>query len=236
LSLPVTIVGVDGCPAGWYAVQVPLRGHAIVGRVHERFGDLLEALPAESCVAVDIPIGLSEHGERACDQAARQLLGPRASSVFPAPLRGVLGARDHAQASALRRAIEGKGMSIQAWNIVRKVVEVDVALRGSAAWATRVQEVHPEVCFLQMNGGQPLAHGKKSAAGRALRMALLQPHFPGAAERLLDEHPRRAVQADDVLDALACLWTAQRLVRGQALRLPAMPTHDAFGLRMAIHA
>lgn len=227
--------GVDGCPAGWYAVQELAGGAQIEGRVHDRFTSLLQALPAGACVAVDMPIGLNEAGERACDQAARQRLGPRASSVFTAPLRGVLGAASHAEASARRRAIEGKGMSIQAYNILRKVAEVDAALRASAVWAGRVHETHPELCFLEMNDGVPLAHGKKTAAGRTLRLALLAPHFPGQAERLLDAHPRRDVQADDVLDALACLWTARRLLRAQALTLPALPPLDACGLRMAIH-
>lgn len=235
MSLPRSITGVDGCPAGWYAVHLTAGSKVIEGHVHARFADLLQACPAPACMAVDIPIGLSESGERACDQAARRLLGPRASSVFAAPLRGVLGAASHAQASARRQAIEGKGMSIQAYNILRKVEEVDAALRASAAQAQRVHEVHPEVCFMQMNGGQPLAYGKKSAEGRALRLSLLAPHFPDQAERLLDEFPRREVQADDVLDALACLWTAQRLALAQALSLPAAPPQDACGLRMAIH-
>ncbi len=229
------LAGVDGCPAGWYVAQLPADGGDVEGRVYARFELLLQACPAPACVAVDIPIGLGESGERACDQAARERLGPRASSVFTAPLRGVLGAASHEEASHRRRAIEGKGMSIQAYNILRKVEEVDAVLRAAPARARSVHETHPEVCFLQMNAGQPLAHGKKTAAGRALRLALLAPHFPGQAERLLDGHPRRDVQADDVLDALACLWTAQRLVRAQALTLPALPPLDACGLRMAIH-
>lgn len=235
MSLAWPTVGADGCPAGWYAVQLLPGRREIEGGVYARFEDLLQACPIPACVAVDIPIGLGASGERACDQAARQRLGARASSVFAAPLRGVQGAASHAEASARRRAIEGKGMSIQAYNILRKVEEVDVALRASAAQAQRVHETHPELSFWQMNAGQPLAHGKKSAAGRALRIALLAPHFPGQAERLLDEHPRRDVQADDVLDALACLWTARRLVQAQAWTLPAVPPLDACGLRMAIH-
>ena len=235
MSLPLPITGVDGCPAGWYAVSLAADGRRVEGRVFARFEDLLQACPAPACLAVDMPIGLSERGARACDEAARQLLKQRGSSVFPAPLRGVLGATTHAQASARRQAIEGKGMSIQAYNILRKVEEVDAALRVSAAQAQRVHEVHPEVCFMQMNGGQPLAHGKKSAEGRALRIALLAPHFPEQAGRLLDEFPRREVQADDVLDALTCLWTARRLALAQAQSLPATPPQDACGLRMAIH-
>ncbi len=229
------LAGVDGCPAGWYAVSGPQADGRVAGAVHAGFADLLQALPAATRVAVDIPIGLNDSGERACDQAARQRLGPRASSIFTAPLRGVLGAASHPEASARRRAVEGKGMSIQAYNILRKVEEVDTTLRASAAWAGRVHETHPEVCFLEMNGGVPLAYGKKGAEGRRLRLTLLEAVFPGQAERLLDEFPRRAVQADDVLDALACLWTAKRLAQGRARTLPAVPPQDACGLRMAIH-
>ncbi|MCZ8253186.1 MAG: DUF429 domain-containing protein [Hylemonella sp.] len=235
MSLASSIVGVDGCPAGWYAVQLRPGHDEIEGAVHAHFEQVLQACPPPACVAVDIPIGLGESGERACDLAARQRLGLRSSSVFTAPLRGVLGAASHEEASRRRRAIEGKGMSIQAYNILRKVEQVDAVLRAAPAQARRVHETHPEVCFLQMNAGLPLAHSKKTPAGRALRLALLAPHFPGQAERLLDEHPRRDVQADDVLDALACLWTARRLVGGQAFSLPAAAALDACGLRMAIH-
>lgn len=235
MSGSVTAAGVDGCPAGWYAVHLSPGSDHITGHVHLQFPSLLQALPVPTCLAVDIPIGLSETGARACDEAARQRLKQRGSSVFPAPLRAVLGAPTHEVASARRRAIEGKGMSIQAYNILRKIEQVDAALRSSAADAQRVHEAHPELCFVQMNGGLPLAHGKKSAQGHAQRIALLTPHFRGQAERLLDEFPRRAVQADDVLDALACLWTARRLAQGQAYSLPVTPPLDACGLRMAIH-
>lgn len=229
-----SLAGVDGCPAGWYAVTMQGDTHALRAQVYPDFTALLAGLP-EALIAVDIPVGLAERGARACDTAARALLQQRRSSVFPAPLRAMLGARSHAEASACRRAIEGLGMSIQAYNIMDKIAQVDAALRASAAQARRVHEVHPEVCFMQLNGGVPLAHGKKSRAGHALRMQLLATHFPGQAERLLDEHPRRAVQADDVLDALACLWTARRLALGQAFSLPAIAPLDACGLRMAIH-
>ncbi len=66
-------------------------------------------------IAIDIPIGLPETGPRECDVLARRLLGrARASSVFPAPIRAVLGAKDYQQACAIRHKIEGKKMSKQA--------------------------------------------------------------------------------------------------------------------------
>jgi len=50
-------------------------------------------------LAIDIPIGLLD-GPRACDKAARKLLGqPRGSSVFPALSRPALGAQTYPEAS-----------------------------------------------------------------------------------------------------------------------------------------
>jgi predicted RNase H-like nuclease len=39
-------------------------------------------------------------------------------------------------------------------------------------------------------------------------------------------------QRDDVLDAFACAWTADRIVRGQAVTILAAPPRDRFGLPM----
>ena len=39
---------------------------------------------------------------------------------------------------------------------------------------------------------------------------------------------------DDLLDAFATLWTAQRLLTGDAMIIPAHPPRDARGLRMEI--
>jgi predicted RNase H-like nuclease len=37
---------------------------------------------------------------------------------------------------------------------------------------------------------------------------------------------------DDYIDALVCGWTAVRVVRGEARRIPAEPEKDERGLRM----
>ena len=95
--------------------------------------------------------------------------------------------------------------------------------------------MHPEVCFTQANGGRPMAFPKRKAAGRAERLAILSEHFGDAPERLLQERTPRQVGADDVLDALIALWTAQRIARGEHASLPASPETDERGRRMAIH-
>lgn len=228
------LIGVDGCPGGWYAVQTE-RGDEITARVYPRFVDLLAGVSEDATIAVDIPIGLRSVGSRACDMAARRALAPkRSSSVFPAPLRPMLGKGTHAEASAVRQAIEGKGMSIQSFAITKKVHEVDLALASLPERASRVYEVHPEVSFMHMNRGIPMSFAKKKAAGRAERAELLADTFGTAPNRLIAERERSMVGADDVLDALVALWTAMRLRHGTAESLPVVPEVDQSGRRMAI--
>jgi predicted RNase H-like nuclease len=46
----------------------------------------------------------------------------------------------------------------------------------------------------------------------------------------------RRVDLDDVLDALAAMWTAERVLAGTAVRLPENPPVDDVGLRMEMWA
>lgn len=227
--------GVDGCRGGWYAVQSVADGARLIWAVHGKFSDLLSAAPVGATIAVDIPIGLLDVGTRACDQAARQMLSPRRhASVFSAPLRPVLDAKSHGEASSIRLAREQKRMSVQAFAITSKVREVDNTLAGAAERARMVYEVHPEVSFAAMNGGVPLRFAKKKQDGRRERLALLQQFFGSEAERLQLDRPRSTAQADDVLDALAALWSARRIQSGLGTSLPEVSQIDSFGRRMAI--
>src|SRR5947207_297058 len=115
------VAGVDGCRAGWvcFAVEVP----SLVTSVD--VVDLVEVLrnrPSDlAFLGIDIPIGLLD-GSRACDKAARKLLGqPRGTSVFAAPCRGALTAKNHAEASETNRQRTTRGLSQQAWGIAAKI-------------------------------------------------------------------------------------------------------------------
>lgn len=229
------IAGVDGCRGGWYVIEADHECTSIRGQLYASLDNLLSALPAHSIIAIDIPIGLLRTGARTCDEAARRFLGAaRGSSVFPAPIRSVLDAPSHAVASAIRRQIEGKGMSIQSFAITAKVREVDIALRAAPERAHCVFEVHPEVSFTSLNGTKALAHSKKRAHGRQERLEILANQFGDAPARLVANRPKRTVAADDVLDAFVALWTARRIVAGAAASLPDRPPQDETGLRMAI--
>jgi predicted RNase H-like nuclease len=185
--------------------------------------------------AIDIPIGLSEGQPRRCDREARQRLGPRRSSVFAAPPRPVLAAADHGEACRIGRRLAGRGLSLQSWHILPKVRQVDGLLRRQPWLLPRFQEVHPELAFLDWNGGCPLPHGKRSREGRAERLALCEELFPGVWASLRPRFRRREVADDDILDALALLRSAARLARGEAVVLPqGLQEWDRCGLPMRI--
>jgi predicted RNase H-like nuclease len=105
------VAGVDGCSAGWIAFKVDLPSRITLVELID-LPALLRNRPSDlAFLAIDIPIGLVG-GSRACDKAARKLLGqPRGTSVFAAPCRAALAAKNHAEASAINRQKTGRGLS-----------------------------------------------------------------------------------------------------------------------------
>lgn len=231
----VDIIGVDGCAGGWIAASRDPRG-AICCRHVNALAELFGNSTRPRVVAVDVPIGLLERGARDCDVEARRLLGVRRSSVFPAPIRPILTATSQADASRIRHRVEGKGVSIQTWAIVPKIVEVDGCLRADEARREIVREVHPEVSFFFLNGERPMSAAKRKADGQAERLSVLR---KWAGEAIVDALARRReldCKADDIVDALVALWTAERIACGTAISVPAEPPLDAYGLRMEMVA
>jgi predicted RNase H-like nuclease len=223
--------GVDGCKRGWYAVLVSDENGALeiaAAQVHTTFREVLGFADEAAVIAVDIPIGLSDGQPRECDVLARKMLGrPRASSVFPAPVRSALVASSYEEATRLTRQARGKGISLQSWAIFPKVREVDESL--SADPQARVVEVHPELCFWGL-GGRAMSHRKKTREGERERRLLLSGVLRGAF--LTEDSAQRGVARDDVLDALVAAYTAFDLAAGRAWRIPETPTVDMRGLRM----
>jgi predicted RNase H-like nuclease len=95
-----------------------------------------------------------------------------------------------------------------------------------------IRETHPELSFREMIGRAP-DHSKTTFAGKEERIAALVKH--GFPESFVQTSPKRlGVGQDDFLDACAALWTAERIYRGTAKRIPPVPECDARGLDMAI--
>jgi predicted RNase H-like nuclease len=239
------VAGVDGCPAGWIAVLLPAAGHA-PARIHvaATFAELL-ALPENPMrIAVDMPIGLADRagpGGRLCDIEARTRLGARRSSVFTVPARAAVMQRDYqaACAQAFAASDPPRKVSKQCFYLFPKMREIDALI--TPARQSRIFECHPEVAFSVMNGERPLDEPKKVKSrphqpGLALRRGLLSAAGMPAGLLAGNLTLPRGVAADDLLDALACAWTARRVHLGAALRLPASPPVDGRGLHMEIWA
>ena len=139
------------------------------------FAELLDENPDLAIITIDIPIGLTLAGPRPTDSAARALLGPRASSVFPAPVRAALDAVSYQDASDRSFAVHGKRLSKQTFAILPKIREVDIALRCRPRDAERVREVHPEVSFSVLNNDEPMVHPKRTGLGFTERLTLSAP-------------------------------------------------------------
>jgi predicted RNase H-like nuclease len=181
-------------------------------------------------VGVDMPIGLPDDGARQADRQAAADLGARRSSVFLTPVRAALEAATHAEAVIVNRAATGAGVSIQAYGLRHKILEVDGWLR-SGTYAGTVLEVHPELSFAAL-AGRTLATRKLTWAGAYERRRLL-----AAAGIDLDDDfgpAGAAAGVDDLLDAAAAAWSAARYARGDAVSRPDPPERFGDGLATAI--
>jgi len=218
-------IGLDGFRRGWVAVEIAPRRRTIA------FWPDIDALWARpfTRAAIDMPIGLPETGDRACDLAARALLRPHGARVFTGARRGLWA---HGSQTLANRVLKARGepmVSAQLWNLGPKIVEIDAAM--TPARQRRVIEAHPELVFWRLNGRQPLPR-KKDAEGLGLRRALLL----RAGFTALDDWLDRArigtgAKADDVIDACAMALAARD---GRACCPDGPAPRDARGLKMQI--
>lgn len=233
----VWVAGVDGCKRGWFKVSREIEISELRFDVVNRAADLLDGAPSPEILAIDIPIGLPDEGRRECEQLARRRLGrPRASSVFPAPIRPAIRARSREEASEITAAIDGRRVGAQAWGIYPKIREVDELLQSSPDARVRIREIHPELCFWSWSGNRPIVPKKQSREGRAIRLRLAEDWLgPGVLARARGDYLKKDVADDDILDAIAALWTATRIARGEAETIPIDPPVDSTGLRMELN-
>jgi predicted RNase H-like nuclease len=226
----VVTLGVDGCRAGWvgallhgttYDVLVAADIAGLVDRARDE-------APGLTVVAIDIPIGLPDDRPRATDTLARRRLPVgRKSSVFPTPSRAAVEHLTHPDASAANRAALGVGLSVQAFHLVPKILDVDAFARSGPP--VTVLEAHPEVSFAELDPAC-VVPSKITAEGAAARRAALRsagleppPYVRG-----------QGYAADDLLDACVVAWTATRYVAGAAYSLPDPPEVLSDGISAAI--
>ena len=240
------VAGIDGCRGGWVAVLWD--GNAASIHSSATLSDLCRILDDRArtslisegpdrgddsvipVIGIDMPIGLPDRGARRADRLAQKALGARAASIFVTPTRNASSLATQQQVSARNKELDGPGVSIQAFNILPKVREVDDFIRSGLVTST-VVEVHPEVSFQLLNGA-PLEHSKRTTAGVHERQQLL-----AQAGLVVDpsrEIRPRLVGIDDVLDAAVVAWSARRVDEGLAVSMPDPPEVFSDGLPAAI--
>jgi predicted RNase H-like nuclease len=206
----VAVLGVDGWRGAW--VGALLSGRSVTLLALPDVAAVLAVADVEM-VGIDMPIGLSDDGARACDVAARELLAGlgAAGSVFPAPVRAVLGVRDYAHARELSRAATGgrRAPSAQTYQLAGAIRALDDALGDPPR--EDVVEVHPELAFRELDAR--VRDPKVTARGLAQRLTALRAVID-VDEALAGAPPR--VPAVDALDACAAAWSARRVADGIA--------------------
>ena len=213
-------IGLDGFGRGWVAVR--LDGEQQEISFHR---DVTAALSRPfDRAGIDIPIGMTDDGERTCDLQARAELRPHASRVFTGARRWLwldFNDPDKANREALRRG--QKRVSRQLWHLGPKIMEVDAFVRANRS--LDIREVHPELVFRRLNGGKP-APSKKSTEGIALRRALLARAGLRHIDRwLTEERIGTGAKPDDVLDACAVAIAAREPAGSVPLGTPPCDVH-----------
>lgn len=235
-------LGVDAGPDGWIAVGYDDE------YVDARWYPDAEAIWADNrgaeTILVDVPIGLRETSaeSRRCDRDARDLLGaPRASSVFPPPVRCAVYVDSYESAKGIQERKTNASLGRQSYAIADRIWEMDeLLLFGEPSPRGTIREAHPEVCFWAFNRdsrtrtrrattysktGQPaLAFWERVEILETVDSNVLE-HLRDAAESLArrgrsEDAP--SFDNDDLIDAFALALTASPL-SGPLQTLPRDP-------------
>ena len=229
--------GIDGCRGGWVCAGWDGEGWSL--DCLPTLESIVPMLLPQATVCIDIPIGLSCDGFRACDRAARQLLGKRSSSVFPVPPRLALSPKSYEEINLASKALCGKGVSKQAFYLLPKIREAEALLLSADRDGLDWLETHPELCFSSFNGSVPMEGNKKTEAGFRERKSVLARHIPARTiDRLLRclmaSVPRAQCARDDMVDALVCGVVARLDATGRGCLPPGTQDFDEVGLPMRI--
>ena len=212
------IAGIDGAKGGWLCVSGYEDNHKELRlEKFEYFSDI-ESRDFD-LILVDIPIGLDidlKKGGRIVDNLARKSLLANKSSIFNAPSRLVLNAKNYEEANKINKS-KGMGLSKQSWNLVKKIREVDSYIKKKNE--TIIFESHPEIIFQTMKKGK--VHSKKKDED-------------GIIERKNLFKKDNFYKQDDFLDACSLFWSANRVALNKEIRIPNNKIVDIDGIIMQI--
>lgn len=209
------VLGIDGWKKKWIAVSLE-DGAFNDFHIFENLDEVALLGPKIPAIAIDVPISLPEKPPRPADKEAAKFIGPRRSSVFASPPVFCLDEKwtDYGETNAECRSRFDSGISAQGFALMKNIRDAAKA----AAQNPRIFEVHPEVCFCEMNQGTPLQFTKKSWNGQRERIDLLEKSGIVLPKVLPPEIGK--IPVDDILDAAAAAWSAQRIAEGNARSFP----------------
>jgi len=197
------IAGIDSCPLGWIVVLHDTNGFSY--KAVSSIEELIEFHTDLQRIFIDIPIGLSsEKFTRTIESKLRKELGKRSSTIFTPACRKAVYAQNYDEAREINKEILGKSISIQSYNISKKIKEVDQFMEIKAT-ELEIYESHPEICFKYLNNSEIIQTKKSTKEGFQERFQLLQKHYPqlkSVYHNIIETYSKSKVKQDDILDAM----------------------------------
>jgi predicted RNase H-like nuclease len=227
-DLPYSVVaGVTPCGPAWLVAPAKLQGTVFAPEepfLISPFSEVVDQRPTFAAIALNAPVGyldLGAAGGRTCDREARAILGAkRGSSIQSAPIRSAT------------NELEFLPDHLDAISKTLLPRYREVAAEMAPFRQRTVYEVHSDLCFYELNEGEPMKWSKQSEAGLSERREVLRSKFPSSDRILSAEVP--GASASHLIDVAAFVWTARRIFARAAIRLPQDPEWDEQGLRMEI--
>ncbi|MEC7735099.1 MAG: DUF429 domain-containing protein [Pseudomonadota bacterium] len=225
------VAGIDGSHAGWISVIRQIDKENYYKLV---FSKDLSSLCNDriNLALIDMPVGLNkkiEPGGRVVDKLARKKLIKRKSSIFNAPSRLTLKAKNYLEANKINKK-QGLGLSKQSWHLIPKIKEVEILMQQVNR--PLIFESHPEIIFQEMNNKE-LNYSKKERSGiEERRKILLSNGFEIEFLNKYLQERNKNFKHDDFLDACAISWSALRVSKNININIPEKGVKDAKGILM----
>lgn len=230
-------VGIDGCRAGWVAVNITDEGFEV--ELYKGFEEIFSKYSDSDSILVDMPIGLPESiKDIRPDAEARSYLPGRTSCIFNTPCRQSVYTEDYFEASSINKQVLGKGLSKQSFAICNQIREIDEMLEKLPEYKGKIKESHPEICFAILSSEgkyiEPIYESKHTEEGQFIRIRVLEQYYDKTAEFVvyISEHPKLGKIMDDCIDALCLAVTGMMGLKNGFKTIPDNPALDRHGLAM----
>ncbi|MBP3818631.1 MAG: DUF429 domain-containing protein [Butyrivibrio sp.] len=224
-------IGVDGCKNGWIVAVINF------GRLKiEKYGSMtqiIESYPTFNQFLIDMAIGLQESAnDLRPDTAARKMIKPRSSTIFPVPSRQAVYKDNEMDQKNANMSVLKKSLAKQSMAIIPKIRELDIFLDKHPGYKNVICESHPELCFARLNN-QVVMSKKKDIEGINERIHILSKYIDVEGLKGIRDYAKTLYcKPDDILDAICLAVTASMKDKGQCETVPDKPCMDARGLFM----